>query len=117
MIITFIIFNVTHAITLAHQEHSQSGREVFGSGCDDSYYTSGRGYRLSGIFEKNVEFKEPFTSPPDIYVVVIHVDTQDKQNLRITTDARNITESGFVLRYEAWSYTHICQATVGWMTY
>jgi len=65
---------------------------------------SGNGDR---IMQKEVRFKKPFQSMPDVTVTVTFLDADKNQNIRYDVKAISVSRDGFVIRIKTWNNTKI----------
>ena len=63
----------------------------------------------------DVVFDEPFKGPPSVLVSVTKEDIDRRYNLRVHTEAREVTEKGFKLFIGVWCNTYVYSIRVDYI--
>ncbi len=103
----FLMASVPYSIS-AFSPKIQAGREHFGEIPDTPDNTD--------CLERIVSLTG-FSSPPTVLVSLAAIDSKYDVNLRIVSEAKEITVSSFKLRVCKWADTHIYQASVTWIAF
>ena len=64
-----------------------------------------------------VSFSQPFSRTPKVFVAIKLLDSSKDANLRIDTNARDITRYGFRLKVNTWADTKIYAVSTSWLAY
>lgn len=75
---------------------------------------SGQGLRESF---NAVKFKVPFTEIPKIFISLSYMDSPHTVNVRLSIDARNVTQTGFIAAFSTWSDSKVFAARANWIAY
>ncbi|KAK3096737.1 hypothetical protein FSP39_002790, partial [Pinctada imbricata] len=65
--------------------------------------------------QRNITFSTAFDRIPAVSVGIRTLDSHKDYNIRANTEARNITETGFILILKTWSNTFQYGLTANWM--
>lgn len=85
------------------------------------YYQTGHPLELGAPFgprldEIRVDFPAGrFTSSPKVQVMLNHIDADQAINTRIAVDAKDITQSGFIIEVSTWADSKVYGIGVSWI--
>lgn len=90
----------------------QGTRVLFSDFEDDGPMWAGTGPREK---RQEIQFSEPFRSPPTVQVSLSMWDLDQLTNPRADISAQDVTETGFQLVFQTWGDTRVARVRADWV--
>ncbi len=97
----------------AHRIGVDSGTaHLFSDFAEGGEMWAGKGERHRKV---DVEFSEPFLSPPAVNIGFTLWDISNSANIRADLAAEGVTETGFTIVFTTWGDTQVARMRASWM--
>lgn len=66
---------------------------------------------------KNIQFKVPFSCPPQVVAAISLLDASNQANTRVNVECQSITTTGFKAVVKTWADTKLAAVSIAWTAY